>query len=168
MEKTLQLPMNYLFLGIEGVLDTERYRNILAENGLSGKDSEGEQYDPEALQNLERIIEATDAKIVIASTFRSDDYMQDLWKRKDLPGKVIGITQTLYREKSIGDIIVFTNDRGMEVEAWLEDNATFPFKYAILDDEDCYLEAHSDHLVLTDPMTGITKEVADKVINLLD
>jgi hypothetical protein len=56
----------------------------------------------------------------------------------------------------------------MEIEEWLNSNATLPYKYAILDDEDEYLEAHSDHLVLTDPMTGITKGVADKVLNLLD
>ena len=56
----------------------------------------------------------------------------------------------------------------MEVEEWINNNATIPYKYAILDDEDDYLPSQSDYLVLTDPMTGITKEVADKVINLLD
>lgn len=56
----------------------------------------------------------------------------------------------------------------MEIEEWFRSNATVPYKYAILDDEDDYLEAQSDHLVLTDPMTGITKEIADKVISLLE
>ena len=56
----------------------------------------------------------------------------------------------------------------MEVEEWLSSNATVPYKYAILDDEDDYLPSQSDHLVLTDPMTGITKDVADKVISLLE
>lgn len=160
--------MNYLFLDIDGVLNTGRYSNYLAVNGLYETDADGYLFDPEAVQNLEYIIEATDAKIIITSTWRLDGDMQALWRNRDLAGEVIGITPTLLREKAIGKIKVFYGHRGMEVEAWLQDNAIAPYKYAILDDEDDYLEAHSNHLVLTDPMTGITKEVADKVISLLE
>ena len=160
--------MNYLFLDIDGVLNTGRYSNYLVENGLCETDADGYLFDPEAVKNLQTIIEETDAKIIITSTWRLDGDMQALWRNRNLAGEVIGVTPTIEKERAIGKITIWYGQRGMEIEAWLQDNATFPFKYAILDDEDCYLEAHSDHLVLTDPMTGITKEVADKVINLLD
>ena len=160
--------MNYLFLDIDGVLNTGRYSDYLIENGLCETDAYGYLFDPEAVQNLERIIEATDAKVVITSTWRLDGDMQALWHNRNLAGDVIGVTPTIHKEKAIGKIKIWYDHKGMGVEEWLQDNATVPYKYAILDDEDDYLPSQSNHLVLTDPMTGITKEVADKVISLLD
>lgn len=136
--------MNYLFLDIDAVLD------------------------PEAVKNLEHIIEATEAKIIITSTKQHDGDIQALWRNRNLAGDVVGVTPTVQKEKAIGKIKIRYGHRGMEVDKWLQDNAAAPYKYAILDDEDDYLPSQSDHLVLTDPMTGITKEVADKVISLLD
>ena len=160
--------MNYLFLDIDGVLNTGCYSDYLVEKGLCETDADGYLFDPEAVQNLEYIIEATDAKIIITSTWRLDGDMQALWHNRNLAGEVVGVTPTVQKEKAIGKIKIWYGHRGMEIEEWLRSNATVPYKYAILDDEDDYLEAQSDHLVLTDPMTGITKEIADKVINLLD
>ena len=159
---------NYLFLDIDGVLNTGRYSDYLIENGLCETDADGYLFDPEAVQNLEHIIDATDAKIIITSTWRFDSDMQALWHNRNLAGDVIDVTPTIQKEKAIGKLKIWYGHRGMEVEAWLQDNATVPYKYAILDDEDDYLPSQSDHLVITDPMTGITKEVADKVISLLD
>jgi hypothetical protein len=159
---------NYLFLDIDGVLNTGHYSDYLIENGLCETNADGYLFDPEAVQNLEHIIDATDAKIIITSTWRFDSDMQALWHNRNLAGDVIGVTPTIQKEKAIGKIKIWYGHRGMEVDKWLQDNATAPYKYAILDDEDDYLETQSNHLVLTDPMTGITKEVADKVISLLD
>lgn len=159
---------NYLFLDIDGVLNTGRYSDYLIENGLCETDADGYLFDPEAVQNLEHIIDATDAKIIITSTWRFDSDMQALWHNRNLAGDVIDVTPTIQKEKAIGKVKIWYGHRGMEVDKWLQDNATVPYKYAILDDEDDYLPSQSNHLVLTDPMTGITKEVADKVISLLD
>lgn len=160
--------MNYLFLDIDGVLNTGRYSDYLIENGLCETDADGYLFDPEAVQNLEHIIEATDAKIIITSTWRLDGDMQVLWRNRNLAGEVIGVTPTLLREKGVGKFRCWFGDRGMEVEAWLKDNAIDPYKYAILDDEDDYLPHQAEHLILTEPMTGITKDVAEKVISLLE
>ena len=160
--------MNYLFLDIDGVLNTGQYSNYLVDNGLCETDADGYLFDPEAVKNLSYIIEETDAKIIITSTWRLDGNMQALWHNRNLAGEVVGVTPTIQREKGIGKIKIWYGHRGMEVEEWLSANATAPYKYAILDDEDDYLENQSDHLILTDPMTGITKEVADKVIILFD
>ena len=160
--------MNYLFLDIDGVLNTGRYSNYLVENGLCETDADGNLFDPEAVKNLQTIIEETDAKIIITSTWRLDGDMQALWRNRNLAGEVIGVTPTIEKERAIGKITIWYGQRGMEIEAWLQDNATFPFKYAILDDEDDYLPHQSEHLILTDPMTGITEDVAEKVISLLE
>ena len=160
--------MKYLFLDIDGVLNTGQYSNCLVDNGLCETDADGYLFDPKAVENLEYIIEETDAKIIITSTWRFDGDMQALWRNRNLAGEVIGVTPT-FNHRSFGRIVLSPFGwRGMEVEEWLRDNAITPCKYAILDDEDDYLQSQSDHLVLTDPMTGITKEIADKVISLLD
>ncbi|MCR5679451.1 MAG: hypothetical protein K6G08_04480 [Prevotella sp.] len=158
----------YLFLDIDGVLNTGHYSDYLIENGLCETDADGYLFAIEAVQNLERIIEATDAKIIITSTWRLDGDMQALWRNRNLAGEVIGVTPTLLREKAIGKIKAYYGHRGMEVEAWLQDNAIAPYKYAILDDEDDYLLHQAEHLILTDPMTGITEDIAEKVISLLE
>lgn len=156
--------MNYLFLDIDGVLNTGRYSDYLVENGLCETDEDGYLFDPEAVDWLQYIIERTEAKIVITSTWRLDGDMQALWRNRDLAGEVIGVTPTLRREKAIGKMKFLYGHRGMEVEAWLQDHASEPFKYAIIDDEDDYLPHQAEHLVLTNPMTGITVDVAEKVI----
>ena len=164
----MEILYRYLFLDIDGVLNTGRYSDYLIENGLCETDADGYLFDPEAVQNLERIIEATDAKIIITSTWRLDGDMQALWRNRNLAGEAIGTTPTLLREETIGKVKVYYGHRGMEVEAWLKDNAIAPYKYAILDDEDDYLPHQAERLILTDPMRGITKDVADKVISLLE
>jgi hypothetical protein len=60
--------MNYLFLDIDGVLNTGLYSDYLIENGLFETDADGYLFDPEAVKNLQTIIEETDAKIIITST----------------------------------------------------------------------------------------------------
>jgi hypothetical protein len=160
--------MKYLFLDIDGVLNTGQYSNYLVDNGLNETDADGYLFDPEAVENLQYLIEETDAKIIITSTWRLDGDMQAIWHNRNLAGEVIGVTPTIQKEKAIGKIKIWYGHRGMEVEEWLSANANAPYKYAILDDENDYLPSQSDHIVLTDPMKGITKEVSDKVISLLD
>ena len=160
--------MNYLFLDIDGVLNTGRYSDYLVENGLCETDEDGYLFDPEAVDWLQYIIEKTEAKIVITSTWRLDGDMKALWRNRNLAGEVIGITPTLLGEKGVGKFRCWFDNRGMEVDAWLQDHASEPYNYAILDDENDYLETQAEHLVLTDPMTGITVDVAEKVIGMLD
>ncbi len=52
---------NYLFLDIDGVLNTGQYSNYLVNNGLC--ETDGYLFDPEAVKNLQTIIEKTDAKM---------------------------------------------------------------------------------------------------------
>jgi hypothetical protein len=98
---------NYLFLDIDGVLNTGRYSDYLIENGLCETNADGYLFDPEAVQNLEHIIDATDAKIIITSTWRLDGDMQALWNNRNLTGEVIGVTPTIQKEKAIGKIKIW-------------------------------------------------------------
>ena len=44
--------MNYLFLDIDGVLNTGQYSNYLVDNGLCETDADGYLFDLEAVKNL--------------------------------------------------------------------------------------------------------------------
>ena len=85
-----------LFLDIDGVLNTQRWHKKMVE-GHAPKDSFGYDFDPEAVANLCRIIEATGAEIVISSSWKGYgmDGLQELWETRDLPGKVIDPSRCL-------------------------------------------------------------------------
>ena len=160
----------YLFLDLDGVLNTGQYSNYLEENNLQQFDEDGAIFDPSAVKNLQYIIEKTHAEIILTSTWRYDglDRMIQLWKNRNLPSVLAGITPDLFprgerRPKGL---------RGLEIYDWLNYGRGFDFgvfyTYAIVDDEDDFLEQQLEHLVLTDPMKGITREVANKVISILN
>ncbi len=46
----------YLFLDIDGVLNTNRYGNYLIDNDMDEIDEDGDLFDPEAVANLALII----------------------------------------------------------------------------------------------------------------
>ena len=172
------LNRKFLFLDIDGVLNTGQYSKYMIENKLNDFDENGSIFDPNAVDNLRYIIDCTNADVIISSTWRYDglDKMQKLWKDRNIPGKIVCITphlifasfeevdsKEIWQKRPIGS-------RGMEIDEWLRLNTNQklePLTYAILDDEDDFLLHQAEHVVLTDPMKGITREVADKVINIL-
>ena len=159
----------YLFLDLEGVLNTGKYSTYLEKNNLPQFDKDGAIFDPKAVENLQYIIDKTHAEIILTSTWRYDgfDKMYQLWKNRDLPSVLVSMTPDLFRhgeKRAIGF-------RGLEIDSWLNYGRSSDFyiyySYAIVDDEDDFLSHQLEHVVLTDPMKGITKEVADKVISIL-
>ena len=169
----------FLFLDIDGVLNTWQYSNQLLMNGKSDFDENGSIFDPETIRNLQYIIDSTCANIVLSSTWRFDGIqaMKKLWRERTLPGKLIGMTPHLttanfedldscefWQKHPIGS-------RGIEIDEWLRLNTNKmlePYTYAILDDEEDFLFHQLNHVILTDPMQGITKVIANKVIAILN
>ena len=172
----------FLFLDIDGVLNAGVYSKYLEDHGLVEFDKHGALFDPQVIENLRHIIDSTQADIVIISTWRFDGLhkMRQLWKDRDLPDDVIGVTPMITKiaikevyspDDSLAKDIKYTpcGRRGMEIDAWL--NNTYPLRpctYAILDDVNDYLLHQADNVVLTNPMTGITEEIADKAIEILN
>ena len=169
----------FLFLDIDGVLNTWRYNRQLLSAGVTGFDDNGFLFDPEAVENLRYIMESTNACIVISSTWRFDGLqaMNKLWDDRRLPGKLIGITPHL----TIAQIVnLETNEvyqkhpsgsRGIEIDEWLRLNTNKmiePYTYAIIDDEDDFLLHQAEQITFTNPEIGITREVADRVIEILN
>ena len=157
-----------IFLDIDGVLNTERW--YVKTGREPDADGYGVPFDPVAIDCLRRIISETGAEIVISSSWKwlGLNTMRNMWKDRNLPGKVIDITPD-----KISDELLFSLDldgfdvtklKGFEIAEWLSLHEKDVSQYVIIDDEDCVLPSQSEHLILTDPNLGITDKIARKII----
>ena len=161
-----------LFLDFDGVLNTEHYQSLLQYQGKPWQDEYGAFFDPNAVKQLKRIIDATDADIVVESSWKylGLDAMKELWEVRNLPGTIIDITPS-----SVSDEYLLKNldttmlhCKGMEIASWLTEQANQNIRYAIIDDEYVILDSQLPHFILTNPYEGITEEQANRAISILN
>ena len=148
-----------IFLGFDGVLNTEHYQGLLQYQGKPWQDEYGAFFDPKAVKQLKRIIDATDADIVVESSWKylGLDAMKELWKVRNLPGTIIDITPSLLGKNN-----------GVEIASWLSKYAKQDIRYVIIDDEYVILDSQLPHFILTNPYEGITEEQANRAISMLN
>jgi len=170
----------YLFLDIDGVLNTNRYSDYLIDHDEDYNDEYGAIFDPEAVENLACIIKnVPELKIIISSTwrFKGWDYMNRLWEKRCLPGTIHSFTPELevvcfvdkINRKDTTSVYPY-GTRGLEINEWLRQNAginPLMYKYVIIDDETDLLLKQRENLILTDPYYGITKEDVVKSLEIL-
>lgn len=165
-----------IFLDFDGVLNTEHYQGLLQHEGKPWQDEYGAFFDPNAVKQLERIIDATGADIVIESSWKylGLDAMKELWEVRGLPGKVIDITPSSVSDKyllktNLGDLgTSMLHGKGIEIACWLSGQAKEDMRYVIIDDEYVILDSQLPYFILTNSYEGITEEQANKVISILN
>lgn len=151
--------MKIIFLDIDGVLNTDKWEAYMLSQRLPLEDEFGIFFDKEAIDNLAKIIAVTKAEIVIHSTWKlgkSIDWLQLLWKKRSLPGNILGITP---------DVPPFYNKMD-EIAAWLAANPDIS-NYVILDDEDEFSSYQRPHLIRIDSVIGITEENVNETVEIL-
>ena len=143
-----------LFLDFDGVLNTEHYQGLLQYQGKPWQDEHGAFFDPNAVKQLKRIIDATDADIVVESSWKylGLDAMKELWEVRNLLGTIIDITPSLLGK-----------NKGVEIASWLSKYAKQDIRYVIIDDEYVILDSQLPHFILTIPYKGITDKNIDKI-----
>lgn len=156
-----------IFLDIDGVLNVSR----------QGRDKFGSLFHTHFVRNLKYIIQKTEAKIVISSSWRFNglEEMQRMWIERKLPGEVIGITPfTAIYEAPDNASFMERCERGCEIKEWL--NANPVDSYVILDDDNDMLKSQQDRFVrcsnnfdCKDHISGygLTKNMTDKAIKIL-
>ena len=168
----------YLFLDFDGVLNTMEYQTVLQWKGDPRKDMYGTLFDPCAIENLDLIIEHTAAKIIISSSWRLDGIkrIREMWSARGLPGEIYGVTPELdqvcfisLEDKRNTISVIPYGTRGLEINEWLRTNTNYNtcYSYAIIDDFDDFISSQMPHVILTEPETGLTKDVAEKAIIIL-
>ena len=169
-----------LFLDIDGVLNTIRYSDYLIDHDEDECDEDGAIFDPEAVANLAYIIEKVpDVKIIISSTwrFKGWEWMNRLWEKRGLPGKIASFTPMLYivcfidkmRQRDTTSVYPY-GTRALEINEWLRlyaSNNPLSYKYVILDDFNDFLAMHQEHVIITDPYYGITKGDAARALEMI-
>lgn len=169
----------YIFIDFDGVLNTERHHCALVAAGKKTSDEFGPSFDPEAVANLEKIVDETGAVIVICSSWKLEgvDRMMALWRIRKMPGVLAGCTpdyipgmDILNLDLENPDALAQLAGKGNEVKQWLSENAPKNpehYRYVILDDVPDFLPEQMDHYIQVDPRVGITEDNIDKAIDIL-
>jgi hypothetical protein len=165
-----------IFLDFDGVLNTQYYQEQLQSHSKKWQDEYGALFDPNAVKQLKRIIDATNADIVVESSWKYHglDAMKELWEVRNLPGRIIDITPS-----TISDEYLLPSDlenihpsmlhcKGIEISSWLSKYETQDIRYVIIDDEFVILNSQLSHFILTNPYEGITEEQANQAISILN
>jgi hypothetical protein len=149
--------MKIIFLDIDGVL------NVIPQ----GFDKYGGIFHDHFVKNLEYIINKTNAKIVISSTWKlmGLDTIKQMWIDRNLPGNIIDITPNNFNIK-----------RGHEIQQWINDNNIKC--YCIIDDDVDMLPSQMNNFVRTsynykhkdciDIGYGLTKICSNQVVSILN
>ena len=137
--------MKVLFLDIDGVVNCSK--TAQRHRGYVG-------IDPYMAFLVGKIFLATDAKMVLSSTWR-------LWDESRLE-----VSRQVYEIYDVTDDL-HTNWRGKEVRKWLEEHPEVT-RYAILDDNADFYPDQKPNFFKTTWEQGITEEIAQKVIDHLN
>lgn len=144
-----------IFLDIDGVLNRHSYSELSQSNSI----------DPDCVARLNRILNATDARIVLSSAWR---YM--------LIGKamsIIGFDYLLRTHGVIANRLIGrtpadeeVTERGWQIHQWRKENDHCG-KYVVIDDMDLHISPLHP-FVQTQGDVGLTDKEADQVIAILN
>jgi len=142
-----------IFLDVDGVLNNGSWAMEMYDKGIRTY-RDDILYEP-ALERLKRIVDATDAQIVVSSS----------WRQIPTAYKHLQEWLEMYGMK-VADITPYVGGcRGDDITAWFNRNPG-EWSYVILDDEDD-MDGHMDHLVQTDFDVGLIDEDCERAISLL-
>ena len=170
--------MKYLFLDIDGVLNSENWygwRQYCYNNKWMDKiqdpsiTDEFVQYklheiDERAVANLNRIIDKTGCKVVLSSSWRSSSDFENTLTNYVLTLK--GFKYTFYGVTPR----LFSQDRGVEIKRWLEEESKKNEieSYLILDDDCDMLPDQMDNFILVNRQYGLSDIDVFKAIEILN
>ena len=163
--------MKIIFLDFDGVLNHQAFYIKRHAAGKSNEDHPYSEFCPEAMENLNDLIEQTGAKIVVSSTWRKGETVEslrNLLNTVGFKGEIIGKTPDL---RNLGDSIF----RGNEIHKWMSDNRDLLGRelhkyreYVILDDDSDMLYWQRNNFILVDRFVGLTQGVvyrAEQILN---
>lgn len=152
--------MKYIFLDIDGVLNNSKTLDDKTEPIL---------LDDNNMKNLQHIVQTTDAKIVLISSYK-DSWVKFMLTSTGIIGRFLVMTFAKYG-LSIFDKTESTElfaGRGMGVKKYIKEHETENF--IIIDDSasDYISEGLADNWIQPNKETGgLTKELAQKAIGVL-
>lgn len=154
--------MKIIFLDVDGVLNNQ----IMYENRDDIIGTRGGKVSQKCIARLNMLTEATNAKIVLSSTWRADEGVEEYLTEAGIKGEIIGKTPILRDRFSL---------RGNEIHAWIVENEQLIGKpyheyhsFVILDDDSDMLLWHKENFFWCDPYAGLTPNLVYKATRLLN
>jgi len=145
--------MKILFLDIDGVLNSAAY----FKTRKTPRDAKPRDIDPLKVLLLHRILEDTDAKVVVSSSWRLHPDGLENVRKAVAPFEVIGVTPRHARFEH----------RHAEIKEWLDEHPEVE-RYAILDDDNVASTGHGENFFKTEWYgEGLTEEIAKAVTDHL-
>ena len=144
-----------IFLDVDGVLNNQAWAiRMFKEEGV--RVYRDNLLEDRALHLLKSLVDSTGARIVVSSAWRHiPTAYNDLRRQLEQCGMSV-YGKTPY----VGSV------RGDDITAWF---AAHPGKYAyVILDDDSDMDGHMDHLVQTDFYTGLTQEIVDRCVQMLN
>lgn len=166
--------MKILFLDIDGVLNHDiwfkspEYKN----NEESWRVS---MFDPACVARVNKILNETNAKLVVSSSWRDMSDLAEIFKGIGLPTEfdVTPYSDVIYPDAfPIDDFFSEETDvrywRGSEIQWYLDHNVTEDYTYCILDDDHDMLPEQLEYFVSTSNPYGLTDKLMYKAIDILN
>jgi hypothetical protein len=184
--------MKVIFLDFDGVLNHQNFYKKRMEGDHNELPYPLSEFDPESVKELNRIIEFTDAKVVVSSTWRIGKRvidLQNMLNEVGFIGEIIDTTPSFFARGFDNDQnkISYTVPRGCEIDWWLREKGKFQRinwskekqeeylekslvkNYVILDDDSDMLYGQREHYVKCNAYgNGLDKQTADKAISILN
>ena len=149
-----------VFLDFDGVLNNRQFIDALKADEEDDYAWRLSMIDPAAVTLLNGFVEEANASIVISSSWRNGQNLQELkgmLNKKGLknPNRVIGETPHIHG-----------GPRGKEIQAWLDSNKDYN-SFVILDDNDD-MDGLLHCFVKTDPREGLTAHSVEYALAILE
>lgn len=157
--------MKIIFLDMDGVMNSHAYltanekRRERKKTPLDIRGTEGwsEMVDPKGVERLNRVIAATNARVVISSSWRHVHTPIAMQKILELRG---------FRGRVIDETPVLPGARGTEITAWLDEHPGID-RYVIFDDGSSAGHGHDGRFVNTSLATGLTDSDVREAVRIL-
>lgn len=154
--------MKVIFLDIDGVLNHSALNHTreLFDEINDIKYDAMHMLSSKCISRLNDITDETGAKLVISSTWRKYEDVDDMLIKAGVTGEIIGHTPVL---NFLGAY------RGNEIQVWINSNIKKDddFNYVILDDDSDMLYWQRNHMIIVDRECGLSQDAAYKAIRIL-
>jgi hypothetical protein len=152
-------PFPIIFLDIDGVLCTQNQwkPEVMADDGYS-------QFNQQCVKNLNKLIEQTNAKVILTSSRRINKTVEAfaaILQRRGFRGELLGKINENAELSAVS--------RGDEIREWLEKYGE-PARYVIIDDDSRLAqigEPYFQHWVRTTYHRGLDEEAMARALILL-
>lgn len=150
--------MNAIFLDVDGVLNSINKLKEVYNKTKKAHSGYNYPFGENAIENLKEIVEKTNSKIIITSTWRKNRIGKMILLKKL---KEYGID-----DKVVGYTNIINDNREEEIKEYLRRNPNIK-NFIIIDDSSKLIDL-IDRLVKTDVFYGLTKENKDEAIKKLE